>query len=68
MLALPDIDARYEVAYDASGFGCGAVLLQQLNPVAVYSYKLNDAELPSAPGEQDLLAVVMGAEAMVVLP
>ena len=33
-------------------------LLPHLKPVAFYSCKLNDAEQRSAPGEQDLLAVV----------
>ena len=47
---------------------CCAVLSQHLKPVAFYSYKLNDAEQRSASGEQDLLAMVMGAEAMALLP
>lgn len=59
VLALPDVDARYEVVCDASGFECGAVLLQHQKPVAIYSYKLNDAERRYAAGEQELLAVVM---------
>lgn len=44
VLALPDFDAHYEVVCDASGFGCGAVLLQNQKPIAFHSYKLSDAE------------------------
>ena len=42
VLVLPD--AHYEVVCDASGFGCGAVLLQNQKPIAFHSYKLSDAE------------------------
>ena len=68
VLALPDVDARYEVVCDASGFGCGAVLLQHQKPVAFYSYKLNGAERRYAAGEQELLSVVMALKQWSVLP
>ena len=50
MLALPDFDAHYEVVCDASGYGCGAVLLQNQKPIAFQSYKLSDAEQRYPPG------------------
>ena len=37
VLALPDVDAHYEVLYDSSGFGCDAVLLQNQKPIAFHS-------------------------------
>ena len=64
VLALPNIDVWYEVVCDASGFGCGSVA----TPEACGFLQLNDAQQRSAPGEQDLQAMVMGAEAMAVLP
>lgn len=58
MLVLPDSGAHYEVVCDASGFGCGAVLLQNQKPIAFHSYKLSDAERRHPAGEQELLALI----------
>ena len=58
ILALPDLSAPYEVVCAASGFGCGAVLLQNQRPVAFLSYELSDAERRHPPGQQELLAVI----------
>ena len=58
MLAMPEAGAPYEVVCDASGFGLGAVLLQNQKPIAFHSYKLCDAEQRYPVGEQELLAVV----------
>ena len=44
VLALPDLDAPYEVVCDACGCGLRAVILQNEQPVAFHSYKLNDAD------------------------
>ena len=48
VLALPDADLPFEVAADASGFGCDTVLLQNQRPVASHSHKFSSAERKSA--------------------
>ena len=44
VLALPDPAMPFELVCDASGFGLGAVLMQQQRPVAYYSSKMTSAE------------------------
>ena len=44
VLAFADDKEPFELIYDACGFGIGAVLMQNENPVAFYSYKSNFAE------------------------
>jgi hypothetical protein len=61
-LAVPDPSRHYELVCDASGFGCGAVLLQDERPVAFWSYKMTPAETRYHAGEQELLAVVKALE------
>ena len=62
VLAVPDASLPYEVYTDASGFGVGAVLLQDqgkgLQPCAYISHKLSDAERKYATHEQELLAII----------
>ena len=55
---MPEVGEPYEVVCDASGFGLGAVLLQNQRPIAFHSYKLCDAEQRYPVGEQELLAVI----------
>jgi hypothetical protein len=61
-LAVPDPSKGYELVCGASGFGFGAVLLQEEKPVAFWSYKMNPAKTRYHAGEQELLAVVKALE------
>jgi hypothetical protein len=44
MLALPDFDKRFTIQSDASGYGIGAVLMQDGQPNAYQSRKPKDSE------------------------
>ena len=58
VLALLNPAAPYEIVCDASGIGCGALLMQNKRPTAFHSDKLSDAERQYPVGEQELSAVI----------
>jgi hypothetical protein len=58
LLRTPDEFLPYEVVTDASHLGLGGVLLQEGQPVAFESRKLNDAELNYQTTEKEMLADV----------
>ena len=58
VLALPDPAMPFELVCDASGYGIGAVLFQQGQPLAYYSRKMSAAERNYVVTEQELLATV----------
>ena len=58
VLALPDISKTFELEYDVSGVGVGAVLLQGGHPIAYFSEKLHSATLKYPTCDKDLYALI----------
>ena len=58
VLVMPDYSKPFELIADACGFGIGAALLQEGQPVAYLCKQFSDAERNYTVGEQELLAVV----------
>ena len=57
-LALPNYSKEFMVEVDASGFGIGAVLMQDSHPIAYISRTLNKQQQSLSTYEKELLVVV----------
>jgi hypothetical protein len=58
LLTFPDFNKTFHVYTDASDYQLGAVIMQDNNPIAFYSRKMNAAQRRYTTGEQELLSIV----------
>jgi hypothetical protein len=62
LLSLPDFNKAFEVECDASGIGIGTILMQEKQPIAYFSEKLNGATLNYLTYDKELYTVVRALE------
>ncbi|KAI5188004.1 hypothetical protein NEHOM01_2485, partial [Nematocida homosporus] len=58
LLSIPDVNKPFVLLTDASNYCVGAVLIQEENPIGLYSSALSKSELNYTVEEKELLAVV----------
>jgi hypothetical protein len=58
LITFPDFEKKNHVYTDASNKQLGAVIMQKVKPLALYSRKLNSAQTRYTTGEQELLSIV----------
>ena len=66
LLALPNFDKTFEIEYDASGIGIGAILIQDQRPLMYFSEKLSGAALKYPAYDKELYDLVRVANMAVL--